>query len=167
MNYSFLLRHKEMFRGGKMVATVGWMNSPKKYLTDRCMQVLPRGQCRTHAAAVHKRLHTEHFKTIDGRSKAIPEDLMCANATVGESDVCKLMPGAGLVAYDQKTRKWYLGGLLTWGGKSKNICEKYMHTYDIYSKISKYSRWVKDETRLNLKYPDARNADKVKLLLNW
>lgn len=155
-----------MFRGGKMVATVGWKSTHEQYLTDRCMQVIPRGQCRTHAASVHKKLHTEHFKTHDARKNRIPEDLMCTNATVGPSDVCNLMPGAGLVAYDKISKKWYLGGLLTWGGKKKDICNNYMHTYDIYSKIAKYARWIKEETRLNLKYPDAKNAHKVKLLQN-
>lgn len=153
-----------MFRGNKMVATIGWMNGPKKVLTDRCTQVTHNRKCKEHAARVHNKLHTQHYKTEDGRSKRIPQNLMCTNATVGPSDICKLMPGAGLVAFDKREKKWYLGGLLTWGGKSADICEKYMHKYDIYTKISKYAKWVREETRLNLKYPDAKNAKKIKLL---
>ena len=147
-----------------MIATVGWMNSPRKYLTDRCMQIIPNRKCKEHVANIHNRLHTLHYETEGGYPNRVPEEVMCTNATIGPNDICKLMPGAGLVAFDKKDKKWYLGGLLTWGGKTTRICENYMHKYDIHTKISKYARWIKEETRLNLKYPDAKNAKKIRLL---
>ena len=130
------------------------MHSGYEYITDRCLKIVPNTNCTAHTHKTHKEIHTRRYSKADGRKNYLPVDLMCLVPTVGDSDICETLPGSGLVAYDATVKKWYLGGILTWGGKKLKECKNFMNTFDIYAKAHKYVRWIRSETRLNIKYPD-------------
>ena len=154
-------RHRHMFNGN--VATGGWYSNGNRFLTERCVSVVKKSTCMEHVKETHTRIQKEHRGSSNGRAEAIPTDLICTNATRGSNDNCDILPGSALVKYDEKSRKWYLGGLLTWGNEKQSVCKKYMNSFDIYSKIDKYTKWIRKETQINLVYPDEKDA-RAKLL---
>jgi len=154
-------RHRHMFNG--LVATGGWYSNGRRFLTDRCVSVVKKSTCMSHVKDTHTRIQKEHWKSSNGRAQAVPTDLICTNATRGPNDNCDIVAGSALVKYDEKSRKWYLGGLLTWGDEELSVCKKYMTGFDIYSKIDKYTKWIRKETQINLVYPD-EDDPRAKLL---
>lgn len=149
-----------MFRSGKNVATIGWYQDASKgtYMTDRCVQVMAKGRCTDHIRTTHQSIHKKRYGARDTRLTLYPTDIICTNATRGSNDLCGIHPGSPLVAFDQKARKWYLGGIYTWGSKEHKYCKEYMNTFDMFSKVNKYIKWIRQETRLNLKNPDVQNS---------
>ena len=138
------------------MATIGWYtgaNSPT-WMTDRCVTITSKDKCTKHVQKTHRDIHTNRYGARDTRLSLYPTDILCTDASRGKNDLCAIHPGSPLVAYNATERKWYLGGIYTWGSKEHKYCKEYMNTYDMFSKITKYVKWVRDEIRLNLKNPD-------------
>lgn len=142
---------KELFKSRKMVATVGWKMDGPTYLTDRCVKITSKNKCskniKTSLTAVHKL-----FKR--GPLHPIQPSMLCTEATKGSNDFCNLPPGSPLVAFDNVSKKWYLGGLLSWGTDDVPSCKQITRKVDFFSDINGYIDWIKENTFIDLKYPD-------------
>ncbi|XP_057297709.1 mannan-binding lectin serine protease 1-like [Hydractinia symbiolongicarpus] len=155
-------RQKHLFKSGHNVVSTGWLTSGQKYITDRCVRIESKENC----GSFTNHIHISHFATrykdeSQNRKRLAPVDILCTTPPKGDSDKCKLLPGSGLVAYDDKTRKWYLGGVLTWGGLDLKTCTDIMKKYSMYTKVPKFLKWIKETTDLRIKDLDA-TADKFR-----
>ena len=150
-----MFRHRHLFRAKKKVVSIGWQHDKTDKKTDRCLEIEQKTICKNHYDKLHKDLHTNRYKTSDGREKLMPADLICVKELPqGSSDLCKIIPGSGLVAYHEESKKWYLGGILTWSSDKLLECKETMTTFSIYSQVHRYVNWIQSRTKLNLKYPD-------------
>ena len=147
-----------MFNNVTNVATIGWYSNGDRHLTDRCVKVVDHATCQKYVQETHSNIQRDVWGSSNGRSHIVPTELMCTEATVGSNDRCKILAGSALVTFDPNKRKWYLGGILSWGHKDLSTCQKHMTSYDMFTKIDKHIKWIRMVTKINLRYPDEKDV---------
>ena len=147
-----------MFTNGTNVASVGWYSTGETYLTDRCVTLQNKSKCQKQVTELHTSIQKNLWRSSNGRKHIIPTDLLCTSSGKGENDRCDILPGSALVKYNAEARKWYLGGLLTWGSNNLKDCKKHMTGFDIYTKTDRHIKWIRTVTKINLRYPDETDS---------
>ena len=70
---------------------------------------------------------------------SLTENMFCAGRKKSNFDTCKGDSGGGYLFWDSRRRKWFLQGIISWGGTS---CGQ-AGMYSVYTKVGRYTRWVK------------------------
>ena len=78
----------------------------------------------------------------------ITQYMFCAGKSRSGQNVCHGDSGGPLVAFDEKDNKWILGGVVSWGDTAK-CGEK----YEVFAKVSKLVKWVRENAIFDLEDP--------------
>jgi secreted trypsin-like serine protease len=71
------------------------------------------------------------------QNEYIPSMMLCAGTTDGGVDSCQGDSGGPLAIYDGKRKKWFLGGITSWGYG----CAE-MDYPGVYTRVSSYVKWI-------------------------
>ncbi|XP_020624029.1 mannan-binding lectin serine protease 2-like [Orbicella faveolata] len=128
-------RQKRMFAPGKFGRAVGWgykvsNNSFGQFantLKEICIPTIANHVCQ---AAYNDEKYT------------VTPLMLCAGETLGGKDSCHGDSGGGFVFFDTTTRKWVLGGVVSWG--SSMGCGL-RNKYGVYVRVSEFVPWIKEK----------------------
>ena len=68
--------------------------------------------------------------------------MLCAGETAGGKDSCHGDSGGGFVFVDPRTRKWVLGGVVSWG--SSMGCGL-RNKYGVYVRLTEFVSWIQEK----------------------
>lgn len=71
----------------------------------------------------------------------VTHDMFCAGPATGGKDVCKGDSGGGYIFEDPGDKRWFLGGLVSWG--SSEGCAL-PNKYGVYLNVQEYIDWIED-----------------------
>eukprot|EP00794_Sanderia_malayensis_P005433 gene5433-6112_t len=124
---------KQIASPGKRGIVVGWgltrNGTSASILQELSLPVVTRDDC--------SKAYQSQYKVTD--------NMFCAGRKRSLFDTCKGDSGGGYLFWDSRRRKWTLQGIISWGG---NTCGK-AGMYSVYTKVGKYTRWIKKITRKN------------------
>lgn len=125
-------KEAESFMRTNDIGTVsGWGLTERGFLARSLMYVdIP--------VADHQECATAYEKTHLGVK--VTDNMLCAGLESGGKDSCKGDSGGALVFLDNKTERWFVGGIVSWG--SANCGEA--HQYGVYTKVINYIPWIKN-----------------------
>ncbi|XP_059846858.1 mannan-binding lectin serine protease 1 isoform X2 [Hypanus sabinus] len=89
-------------------------------------------------------LQAECKSSYESRSDTynVTDNMFCAGFYEGGRDTCLGDSGGAFITFDSATESWVAQGLVSWGGPEKCGSKR---VYGVYTKISKYSRWLKEK----------------------
>ncbi|XP_078060334.1 mannan-binding lectin serine protease 1 isoform X1 [Mustelus asterias] len=89
-------------------------------------------------------LQAECKSSYESRSDSynVTDNMFCAGFYEGGKDTCLGDSGGAFITYDSSTQSWVAQGLVSWGGPEKCGSKR---VYGVYTKISKYARWLADK----------------------
>ena len=70
---------------------------------------------------------------------SVTSRMMCAGLYNGGKDTCQGDSGGGYVFYNGTSKKWFVGGVVSWGSsKGCGLKDK----YGVYVRVSKFVSWI-------------------------
>lgn len=134
----FCFSQARIIAPSKFGMAVGWGKTDRRLipsnvkvadtLNEACLPVVPKITC-------------QNSYTSEGY--VITDNMICAGHAAGGQDICQGDSGGGLVFFDSTTRKWILGGVVSWG--SDQGCGL-PNKYGVFVKITKFVRWIEQNT---------------------
>ncbi|XP_078266291.1 mannan-binding lectin serine protease 1 isoform X3 [Rhinoraja longicauda] len=88
-------------------------------------------------------LQTECRSSYESRSDSynVTDNMFCAGFYEGGRDTCLGDSGGAFVTFESESQSWVAQGLVSWGGPERCGSKR---VYGVYTKISKYARWLED-----------------------
>lgn len=117
---------------GKMGVMLGWGLTEKDSLSTKLRQV--------YMPVVG---HSSCQKAYKKETWPITSNMLCAGYTSNAKDSCKRDSGGGFLFPESKgkKKKWFLGGIISWGNPRCGTPGK----YSVFTHInSRFSRWIKN-----------------------
>ena len=126
-----------LFRSGRNTLAAGWGRTTFQRSADTvnevCVPLASRSDCE---------------KAFQKDKLTITPMMFCAGKPNSFKNVCQGDSGGPLVAYDDSTKKWILGGIVSWGS-TKNCGEN----YEVFARVTKLVKWVKENAIFDLRNP--------------
>nr|XP_056721367.1 mannan-binding lectin serine protease 2 [Euleptes europaea] len=114
-------------------AVAGWGKTEKErpsvFLLYTELDVIDPEKCREAFAN----------KSIGGRPLVLTENMFCAGYDQGGRDSCSGDSGGALIFFDSQTRRWFVGGIVSWGMECGAA-----HLYGVYTKVTNYISWMEN-----------------------
>jgi secreted trypsin-like serine protease len=99
-------------------------NSLAGTLKEACLPVVSQGVCQ---------------RAFIDEGYTITNNMTCAGHASGGKVFCQGDSGDGFVFFDHQSKKWVLGGVVSWG--SSRGCGL-PNKYGVYVKVTKYVAWI-------------------------
>ncbi|KAM9299263.1 mannan-binding lectin serine protease 2 [Gastrophryne carolinensis] len=108
-------------------------------LTER--QVLSRNLRYTQVNIINREKCEANYNQNSTAKKQymVTENMICAGYEKGGKDSCGGDSGGALVFYDNLDRKWFIGGIVSWGLECGVAGQ-----YGVYTRVGKYLDWIND-----------------------
>ncbi|XP_069804050.1 mannan-binding lectin serine protease 2-like [Dendropsophus ebraccatus] len=110
------------------------------------------GWGRTETSLTHRlrfaEVYVEEQKTCRdayGGRETVTDNMICAGHPEGGRDACAGDSGGALAFLDDKTNKWFIGGIISWGGPGCGVKGK----PGVYTKVSNYLDWIENIVQNN------------------
>lgn len=124
-----------MFAPGKFGRAVGWGYKVSKdsigqfanTLKEICIPTIANNVCQA---------------AYDDEKYTVTPLMLCAGETLGGKDSCHGDSGGGFVFVDPLTRKWVLGGVVSWGSSMGCGLQK---KYGVYVRVAEFVPWIQEK----------------------
>lgn len=129
-----LPRKEERFpvKTDDMGTVAGWGRTEKRRLSPHLLYV--------ELVVIDNRKCKDAFaKLPSGKSLLITENMLCAGEEEGGKDSCQGDSGGPLTFVDSLTKKWFVGGIVSWGVDCGVAGQ-----YGVYTKLINYISWIEN-----------------------
>uniref|UniRef100_A0A8C4WC87 MBL associated serine protease 2 n=1 Tax=Gopherus evgoodei TaxID=1825980 RepID=A0A8C4WC87_9SAUR len=134
-----LPRKEERFhvKTDDMGTVAGWGRTEKRRLSPHLLYV--------ELVVIDNRKCKEAFAKLPaGKSLLVTENMLCAGEEEGGKDSCQGDSGGPLTFLDNLTKKWFVGGIVSWGVDCGVAGQ-----YGVYTKVINYISWIENTIMKN------------------
>ncbi|XP_042551663.1 mannan-binding lectin serine protease 2 [Dipodomys spectabilis] len=122
---------------GAVGSVAGWGLTHRGFLARSLMYVdVPVAEPRACAAAYEQQPRPE---------ARVTDNMLCAGLEEGGRDSCRGDSGGALAFLDEATRRWFVGGIVSWGSVQCGEARQ----YGVYTKVANYVSWIESTVRNN------------------
>lgn len=131
----FSRRERSLFRQRRFSIVAGWGRTEFVDLSQKLREVCIPLANRSSCANAFKDYSITHL-------------MFCAGKLGSHENVCKGDSGGPLVAYNNATKSWVLGGIVSWG--SSSTCGQ---NYEVFSRVTKFIGWIQVKAMFDIRNP--------------
>lgn len=128
---------RQLFKQNRLAMVAGWGKTSSRSRADKlqelCIPLAKRSDCE----AVFK-----------NEGYTITNLMFCAGKRGSNRNVCRGDSGGPLVAFNDVSKNWILGGVVSWGSPSR--CGS---NYEVFARVTKLIGWIKNTALFDINNP--------------
>ncbi|KAG8434787.1 hypothetical protein GDO86_012945 [Hymenochirus boettgeri] len=114
----------------------GWGRTERVSISRRLrfveVNIIDHGECKSQYAKIDSH-HT------------VTENMVCAGFESGGKDSCSGDSGGALAFMEAKSKKWFIGGIVSWGTEECGVAKQ----YGVYTKVINFLDWIEQTIQSN------------------